>query len=225
MPSKGWEYKDLPNYKLTLVKQAAEVVEDIRSRRMDVLALLANLRSVHLRMFTGLTPANEPDYAGHFRGEPIPYLLDYAVGIPANPSVGAPPADVVALMSQFETNASQRIHDLDNYHNQNAPEEERLIETIKTACEIFAEFCRIHPFANGNGHVGRTILLSILARYQYWPDGFTLDPAPPDPPYSLCVKQHQDGDPIPLEKFVLKCIRGRVAPPPPPPRKKKRLRR
>ena len=83
------------------------------------------------------------------------------------------------------------------------PEEEKLYYVVTFACRVLVEFLRIHPYANGNGHIGRFIVWLILARFGYWPKQWPLNASPP---YHELLKTYRDGDPLPLEEFVLQCL-------------------
>jgi Fic family protein len=85
---------------------------------------------------------------------------------------------------------------------------QKVMYIVAATCSIFVEFLRIHPHANGNGHIARFIVISFLGRYELWPRQWPLDERPPDPPYSSLIKRYRDGRPDLLEQFVLKCILG-----------------
>jgi hypothetical protein len=84
--------------------------------------------------------------------------------------------------------------------------EDRLLHTVAFACHVFELFLRIHPFANGNGHAARVIVWAILGRYGYWPRGWSIEPRPPDPPYSVLIVEHRNGNPRPLEQYMISQI-------------------
>ena len=81
---------------------------------------------------------------------------------------------------------------------------EFLTHAIQFGCQIFQVFLRIHPYANGNGHMARYILWIVLARYGFKFQNFPVEPSPwPPDPYVAAIKAHRDGHPEVLEKFVL----------------------
>jgi hypothetical protein len=45
-----------------------------------------------------------------------------------------------------------------------------------------------------------------LGRYGHWPRRWPVDPRPQDPPYSQLIVRHRNGDPVPLERFVLQAL-------------------
>lgn len=85
---------------------------------------------------------------------------------------------------------------------------ERLVAAVALACQVFELVLRIHPYVNGNGHVARFVLLAILGRYGYWPRALTIDPRPGHPGYLAMIIAYRDGDPRPLEEFILRSIVG-----------------
>jgi fido (protein-threonine AMPylation protein) len=206
-----WDYENHPNRPRILSTAATKIIEDLLKKKIDTLKLLIDTRPIHLRLFKELAPRGREYLAGHYRGEQFKCLRHCPVGIPSNPLVGVPPFAVRLELQKLEQVLSTAIRRLDALHKPESsalPGEEKLIGTVEVACRIFAEFLRIHPYANGNGHVGRFCLLAILLRYGYWPRHFPLEPRPPDPPYSDAVRAYQHGFRESLEQFVLSCIRG-----------------
>ena len=87
-------------------------------------------------------------------------------------------------------------------------DEDKALYTVMFACRVFEIFLRVHPYANGNGHVARFLIWSILGRYDYWPQQWPIEPRPPDPPDSQLIVEYRNGNPEPLEQYVLQCIAG-----------------
>ena len=54
----------------------------------------------------------------------------------------------------------------------------KLYTAVVVACRAHAWFVHIHPYANGNGHMGRLLVVAILGRYGYWLQKWTIDPNP-----------------------------------------------
>ncbi|HEV2292448.1 MAG TPA: Fic family protein [Tepidisphaeraceae bacterium] len=205
-----WDYDKLPSRQKILAEQANGVIEDVRAGRFDLLAMLADSRSVHDRLFSKLAPKGREYLAGHYRGERFKCLQFYRVGIRSNPMVGVEPRLVRTELSKFQQLAESAISRIDSIHKMresDLPGEQKLLLTVQVGCRLFAEFLRIHPYADGNGHVGRVMLLAILARYRYFPVRFPLEPRPADPSYSESIKAYQQGRRQPLEELVLRCVK------------------
>jgi hypothetical protein len=157
-------------------------------------------------------PKERPAFAGHYRGEPFPYLRAYRVGIASNSRVGAPPQAVRLELQILNTLVDVGFKRLDIVHaaDSSVTPEDRLSLAVAFACRWFSQFLMIHPYANGNGHMGRAGLIAILHRYGYTPRRFTIEPRPFSTIYSNAIREYQRGKPSALETFILKCVRGDV---------------
>jgi fido (protein-threonine AMPylation protein) len=187
-----WEYTNRANHHRILSEAAALLIEELRNGKVDIVSVLKNSRQIHRRLFSSLVSSPQRCLAGGYRGDSHKLLKNYAVTIPSNRLVGCSPDKVLAAMEKFGSDAEKAIVDLDAIHeNADLPEEEKLIAAIEIACRLVAEFFLIHPYANGNGHVGRFILLGILGRYEYWMASFNLHPAPFVPSYSNAIAAYQ----------------------------------
>jgi Fic family protein len=82
---------------------------------------------------------------------------------------------------------------------------EKLHYVVALASRAFVEFLTVHPYANGNGHAARLIVWSILGRYGYWPDRWTVEPRP-DPPYLELIVLYRNGNALPLESHILQML-------------------
>ena len=49
------------------------------------------------------------------------------------------------------------------------PPRMKLYSVVVVACRVLEWFLRIHPYANGNGHIARLVVVGLLGRYGYWP--------------------------------------------------------
>lgn len=81
--------------------------------------------------------------------------------------------------------------------------EDLLLNLVRFACQAFDVFQRIHPYANGNGHVARFLIWSVLGKYNFWPRRFTIEPRPNEPRFIELIVRHRNGDREPLVEFVL----------------------
>jgi Fic family protein len=84
--------------------------------------------------------------------------------------------------------------------------EEKLTYAITFACRVFEEFLRIHPYANGNGHIARFLIWVILGYCGYWPNNWRIEPRP-NPPYNDLIVEYRNGNCEPLEKLILSSLR------------------
>lgn len=179
----------------------ADVLQHLVAGRVEPLSVALDSRDVHERVFRELTPPGYEYFAGHYRGEPYRCLKSYAVMIPADPRVGAPPQAVGWLMRELRTEIEAAVRALDA--SVLLLLEQRLRYVVALTCRVFEMFLRVHPYANGNGHAGRFIVWSLLGRFGHWPRSWPVEPRPADPPYTDLIEKYRNGDKLPLETFIL----------------------
>jgi Fic family protein len=202
-----FDYEHHPDWTAELPRRVARVVAGLHGRSIDTLATASDTRQVHGLLFRGLTPPDHDYFAGHYRGEEFRCLRRYEVTIGGHD--GCPAHLVPAMMDELRNSVISAIASLDAGHavpNATLPPRLKLIHTVQVACRFFELVCRVHPYANGNGHAARFCLWAILARYGYFPTRWPIDPRPPDPPYTQLLLYYRTGNPAPLEKHVLQCL-------------------
>jgi fido (protein-threonine AMPylation protein) len=200
-----FEYEDHPRRK-EIAAHVAEVVIRLRTGDLDTRGIAADSRPVHRKLFRDVTPRDQEYYAGHYRGESFRCLREYEVGIPADPRVGYASWSVQSVMGRLATEVLAGLAALDVLHGRPRSQvrrEEKLYLTTVLACRFFEFFLRIHPYANGNGHAARFVVWAIFGRYGYWPRRWPIDPRPPDPPYTALITEYRNGNPVPLESFMV----------------------
>jgi hypothetical protein len=145
---------------------------------------------------------------GTYRGESTcPSLVDYEVHIKADPRVGVESRLVANAMAAF----GEAIHrgcaayeDLrtraDSLGLEQAVLLLKLVETLAMALEWFL---RIHPYANGNGHVGRLLVWVLLTRYGYPPSSWPLEESVE---YSTALSEYRNANKRPLVVLLLRHI-------------------
>lgn len=205
----AWEYNQFPDYDNKLQDRIAKAIVQLHKGVVDTSATAQDTRPLHGRIFDQLTPPNCPYYAGHYRGESYRCLEYYSVHVPGDPRVGAAPHLVITLMNGLANEIQSGIAALDDAHglsNAQLPVEDKIFYAVDFACRVLEVFLRIHPYANGNGHIARFITWCILGRYGYWPIKWPVHPRPPDPPYTQLIFEHRNGNHAPLVQFVLSCI-------------------
>jgi fido (protein-threonine AMPylation protein) len=202
-----WEYKDHPLRNTELPTKAAEILNKISEREISIASILSDSREIHLHLFKNLAPTDNPYYAGHYRGEDFENLKNYWVGVASDPRVGYAPSIVQDSMDLFADISRQTLVDLDSTNNHDLLElDQKICITVEKACDLFELFLRIHPYINGNGHIGRIMLWGVLQKYGYNPIRWTIDTRPFDPPYSDYIKKFRSGERTPLISFILSLI-------------------
>jgi hypothetical protein len=210
-PCPEWEYANHPQRSSILPIRVREVLVDLRRGRVNSRDSSRDTRSVHHRIFVELTPTGFEYFAGHYRGEDFPCLRDCRVGIASDPRVGSAP-DLIHQQMQVVANVVDReLASLDAAHQ--APNAVidpalKILNAVIVACRIQEMVFRIHPYKNGNGHMARFVIWSVCGRYGYWPKRWIVEPRPPDPPYTQLIVEYRNGNPEPLEQFVLQSILG-----------------
>jgi fido (protein-threonine AMPylation protein) len=163
-------------------------------------------RPSHLELFEGLTPDGFDYFAGHYRGEQIRCLRQYRVKVASDPRVGASPDVVLPQIVEFRKSFFRALASLDGGNalpDAQFPRAHKIYLTAAVAAWALCEFFTIHPYANGNGHIGRFFVWAILGRYGYWPKSWPLDNRPPEPSYSNALMAYRNGQFDELEKFIL----------------------
>lgn len=195
-----FDYENHPDWQALLPARVAQTLVGLADGAIDSRATVLDSRPLHHALFSRLTPPRHEYFAGHYRGERYRCLEYYAVTIPSDPRVGAPPAVVAYWLDQVSSIVRAGLDALDGDHT--LSRQDRLRYLVPFACRVFELFLRVHPYANGNGHVARFMVWCILGRYGHWPQRWSVEPRPPDPPYSEYIKRYRDGDTTPLELFV-----------------------
>lgn len=205
---KKWEYTEHQNAAL-VPERAREFIASLRNGKIDTEQALHDTRSHHRRMFADTTPEKCPYYAGHYRGEKFRCLKFVPVFIHSDRRVGAKPEFVIpAIRHLSERIIGPGLAALQigmGFPDAQLSPGDKLIYLVSFACRTMVEFLTIHPYVNGNGHMGRFIVWLILARFGYWPENWPLNTRPA---YDSLIHQYRDGKIEPLEEFVLKCING-----------------
>jgi hypothetical protein len=199
----NWEYDGHPQRAVVRLR-IADILSDLASGRTDTLALATDARPQHLRIFSELVPLECNYYAGHYRGEAFHCLRSYLVGVQGDHRVGAPPGAVGFLMAELKSAVRSNVLALDD--NVFLSEKDKLRYIVMLACRVFVHFLTIHPYVNGNGHIGRLVVWSIMGRYGYWPRRWPIDPRPANPPYLQLIVRYRNGEREPLEMYMLQML-------------------
>lgn len=172
-------------------------------------ALIQDCQPHHAELFCGLTPPSQPYYAGNWRGSDFRCLKHYPVGVPGDLLVGTPPEQVRPDMERFREEATRHLAAFNIAALEQLSPKERLLLVAKFAARVFDLFLRIHPFANGNGHIARLLVLAILGAFKVFPKKWPVDARPPGP-YGDVLYKARRGQPELLTEYLLRCIAGTI---------------
>lgn len=209
----GWEYSTHPQKDNVLPIKSKDTLISLRKNISNYDHNAIDSRSTHQYLFSLLTPKNYGYYAGNYRGAAYRCLEFYEVMISSDSRVGDNSSCVHQLMTDFGIEISNLFAALDlanQIPNSQLPHTDKFMYLVAAASHIFVEFLRIHPYANGNGHIARFLIFIFLGRHGYWPKKWPLDERPPDPPYSTLISEYRNGQKDPLEQFIMKCILGTI---------------
>ena len=208
MPRPGcptWNYDSHPLRKPTLQRETANLLSNLLNGTATVENSVLDTRRTHRNFFLDLTLPGFEYYAGSYRGS-RECLIGYEVQVLGDPRVGWQSSTVELAMIQFRTMISNIVAGIDmgwTLPNIILPEHEKLKFVVAMSARTFVEFLEIHPYADSNGHMGRVIVWTVLARFGYFPINWPIEPRPLDPPYENLVFEHRNGNPEPLEKHIL----------------------
>lgn len=205
-----WQYGVHPDKDSLLGAASLLLLQEIQSGKLTTDTVVRDTRPVHLRLFRDLAPSGHEYYAGNYRGSHQKCLRKYnvtildAAGNVVDPMVGTPAEQVLVEVAKFGSSIANAVAALQKVAF--ASDSDRVIAVVKVACEAFVRFLTVHPFFDGNGHVGRALLFVVLRDFGFKPLNWTIEPRPPFPDYSDMIYQHRRGNRAPLEQFVLGCI-------------------
>lgn len=204
-----WEYDVHPNRALILQKEIKSILIELRNGDLDSLTSASDTRLVHFRLFCQLAPDECPYYAGNYRGQSYRCLKYSQVCIPSDPRVGFPPHQVEGYINELANIIKESVAALDEgmkLPNAQIPLRDKILYVVAAACKIFEWLLRIHPYVNGNGHTARFCMWALLGRYGLWPVRWPIDPRPVDPPYTNLIVDYRNGNPVPLETFIIQSM-------------------
>jgi Fic family protein len=125
-----------------------------------------------------------------------------------DPRVGTDPKLVKRHMAEFDAQLQKAVAIFEKAWNaRTEPVDDKvfLLRLVHILGFFLQKFLTIHPYANGNGHIGRLIVWILLGRFGFWPNKWPLDASPS---YYQALTDHRNGKVKPLNDFILDCIVG-----------------
>lgn len=198
----NWEYKQDPRHKEILKAATAAFLIRLATKDFSAPADAQDTRNAHKFFFRELAPPLQPYFAGNYRGSTYPGLQNYAVTIRSDRRVGYPPNIVSSCMQKLSQSIGDATRVLDKSLSA-ISRQNHLLNSLALVAEILNRFFLIHPYANGNGHMGRALIWIILVRYEYFPKHLEVDRSPS---YHQALVKYRDGDKSQLINFLLGCL-------------------
>lgn len=197
---KPWNYEAYPSDDVRRAR-CAEILMDLAAGTLDKVESSLDTRPTHARMFAGMHDPGDERYVGNYRGTDLPDVRIYNVYIGMDPRVGVDYSVVHSQMTSFAAQV-ERLYQADLYTAATGNPNRALIVRVGQACAALVEFLRIHPFPDGNGHMGRFIVWAFLLQFGIVPKNWPLNDKVPQPYYTL-LSMFRDGNRVPLIQFVL----------------------
>lgn len=197
-----WEYKDDSRHKDVLKTAYVGFLLRLAVGHIRAPDDVVDTRPTHRLFFQQLAPPRTPYYAGNYRGANFRCLRCNGVKVEADRRVGYVPHIVQDCIRQLGVEIAGAIDSLDRSRSiVTAPV--HVSNAVKLVCSLLNQFFLIHPYVNGNGHVGRALAWTILSRYSYRPKRLHINQSPS---YSHLLTAYRNGQTEPLERFMLSCM-------------------
>ena len=211
-----WEYVAHPRHKKILPARCDLIYISAKADSKRVDRYLEDTRRFHFELFSGLTLPKQDYLAGHYRGEAFtclqyrPAVIGY-IGPDGRYVVvhrGHAADEVDAAMTDLHKDIAHVVQELLAERvsiSKGGSEVDFRLHLSDILAKLLQLIFTIHPYANGNGHMGRMLIAMVLLKVGVKPKKWTLDKRPP---YDEAVQQHRQGNCQPLIDLILKAIGG-----------------
>ncbi|RFU48657.1 Fic family protein [Paraburkholderia sp. DHOC27] len=205
----NWDYEKFDGIgkRSKVYARSVALLADLKNSKIDRKKALANTRTTHVRLFSGLAKAGCEYFVGNFRGsqkclKEYEVVINTANGVVSTTAPSHVAAEMAALSNEIEG-------DLTALADAGGPEaletKDDLVNWLDVALERMVRFLSIHPYANGNGHISRFMMFCYLSAVGVWPESWPLDDHPPYP-YDEAIAAFRNNYPDGLRDFLLKYI-------------------
>lgn len=209
-PQDGWNYDNRVEGSVDhkLIKRCERLLVRMRGRWFPLLKRAKDTRRIHRSMFRWMAPWRLGYFAGNYRGDARHRCLEnYPVFVQGDALVGSTAMQVELDMHLLGDLIEAGASALDSQAALLTPQQ-HLYRTVEMVTAILVGFLEVHPYADGNGHMGRFIVWAFLLKAGYEPKAWPLEQRPPDPPYSYFLYLYRRGQTDHMHRFMLECIAG-----------------
>lgn len=187
---KGWHYRDHPSADAILAQKCDLALQNlIDSPRRVSMEIVKDTRSIHRMIFEELVDDDRKHLVGHYRGENLPDI---------NKLIGSRriqvfrdlyvrhqfvrPQNVLHAMEELKRRIDRLLADMDTTAQN---------EYYRSVVDILVQFYLIHPYFDGNGHIGRVIVtyLMSIADIQIG-KSWSIHPSPFTEAIGICLFTH-----------------------------------
>lgn len=195
----NWDYKRHPGAP-TVRATCGEFLVKIRMAPDSQISALRDTKPFHFAFFKQAVPHACTYLAGEYRGSDHACLKHRVVGMGGR--CGAPCAEVERLMRDFHDATRLSLAVMDSSYVAVGQAPEFLLDLVAFIAQVVSSFQDIHPYADGNGHIGRLLVWVIMGHYQLLPERWWLHDNP-GRDWDEAVSEHQRGNTRPLQEFLL----------------------
>lgn len=201
-PCPDFGYAKHPLALWLLRRRNKHVLKSLATGRLEPIGAASDTRTTHEFFFRLLTPRGYEYYAGHYRGENFPCLEMCQVGFGMMLACDARQVDVQMNILRTKIRTGLRII---ASRSRSWSQTTLAANLARFSAEIFASFISIHPYKDGNGHMGRFIVCAAFIPHGHYPQRWTIDPRP-TVPHLPAIRSAIQGNPVPLMNLIISCF-------------------
>lgn len=197
----SWDYTRHGDWNGLLTARTVQLYSRVLEPQFNPIPVSEDTRPDHRELFVGLTPPDMPEFAGGYRGSQVPYLVRYCVQ--AGQISGANPPEVSEAMARLRTKMRGKYRALCELRT-TLGEVQFVVELAKFVASVFVAFLTVHPYADGNGHVSRLLVVNFFGPNGLVPLKWRIHPSmTSDPAFLEALREYDRNNFKPLETLLL----------------------